>query len=372
MRDVANHSRTSSGALLGFLLAGALVLAPTAGAGHPAGDAAGPVGLAPPAEPGAGPSVTGTARVGSTLTGYDGRWQGGPTLGRYWLRCSALGSGCVFIHHTRSSYTLTAADLGKRIRLRVLATTSTGAREVESEPTAEVQPALPPPATPGPPGRPGVLVPPRVEGKLREGEGIRLQPGLWSGIEPITFTNRWERCSAERCVPSGTTGQNHLLGPADVGKRMRARVIAANSSGSTSAYSAQSAIVKPRAPSPERMDPFPRIQISGFITRRGVHLRRLAVRAPHGSTVRVACRGRTCPSRAGRARMRSDLLVVRRMRGRFLRAGTIIEMRVTAAGKIGKYTRFRVRRGVKPARVDRCLVPRRSKPTRCAEAPRRR
>ena len=303
--------------------------------------------------------IAGATRVGSTLTGGDGRWEGEPTLGRYWLRCDALGTNCVFIHHAGSTYTLTAADLGKRIRLRVLATTQTGAREAESEPTAQVQAAR----------RPGVLENPSLEGKLREGERIRMQPGLWSGIEPFTFTNRWERCDAHRCVPTGTTGPNHLLGPADVGKRMRARVTASNSSGSTSAFSMQSAIVRRRAPAWERMNPFPRIEISGFIVRGGVHLRRLAVRAPRSSTVRVYCRGRTCPGRAWRERMRSDLLVVRRMRGQFLRAGTIIEMRVTAAGKIGKYTRFRIRRGVKPARVDHCLVPRQSKPARCAEAP---
>jgi len=153
---------------------------------------------------------------------------------------------------------------------------------------------------------------------------------------------------------------------------MRALVTASNPGGNTSAFTGQSGIVRRRIPAPERMKPFPRIEISGFITRDGVRLRRLAVRAPVGSTVRVSCRGATCPYRGGTGRMRSDLLVVRRMPGRFLRVGTIIEMRVTRPGKIGKYTRFRIVRGRRPARVDRCLVPGRARPARCAVASSRR
>ena len=376
MRSGNNRIRMRAGrllgVLLGLLLAAPLALAPTAVGEHPAGEAAGPVGLAPPAEPTLKPAISGTTTIGSTLTAQDGQWEGGTTLGRYWLRCDALGGNCVFIHRTDRTYTLTASDLGKRIRLRVLATIATGAREVESDPTAVIQAAPQPPPPVRAAGRPTAMVEPSLDGVLREGERIRLLPGLWSGIEPITFGNRWERCDVRRCTPTGTTGPGHTLVAADVGKRMRARVSASNSAGSTSAFTTQSAIVKRRASAAEPMKPFPRIEISGYIVRRGVHLRRIAVRAPPGATVRVACRGRTCPYRASRARMRSDLVVVRRMRGRFLRAGTVIELRVTAAGRIGKYTRFRIRRGRKPARVDLCLVPGERKPARCADATRRR
>ena len=366
MRNVKLR-RERAGALLGILLVLAVGLAAPAAADHAAGEAAGPIGLAPPPEPTVPPTITGTARVGSTLTADDGKWEGTPTLGHYWLRCDALGANCVFIHSTAPTYTLTDADLGKTIRLRVLATISTGAREVESAPTAVVQAALPPPQpAPAASGRPRMLVAPSLKGELREGSRLGVVSGVWSGLEPIAFALAWERCDERRCVATGTTGPAHVLGAADVGKRMRARVTASNSVGATSAYSDQSAIVEPRQAVPERMKPFPRIQISGFILRGGVRLRRLAVRAPPGSTVRVSCHGRSCPYRSGGGRMRSDLLVIRRMRGRFLRAGTIIEMRVTGAGRIGKYTRFRIRRGAKPARVDLCLVPRQRRPSRCA------
>ena len=51
-----------------------------------------------------------------------------------------------------------------------------------------------------------------------------------------------------------------------------------------------------------------------------------------------------------------------------LRSGTVIELFVTERGTIGKYTRFRVRRGHRPTRVDACLLPGSSKPRPCPSA----
>jgi hypothetical protein len=50
---------------------------------------------------------------------------------------------------------------------------------------------------------------------------------------------------------------------------------------------------------------------------------------------------------------------------RTLPAGTILELFVRQTGKIGKYTRFRIRAGKAPSRIDRCLVPGRARPARC-------
>jgi hypothetical protein len=55
---------------------------------------------------------------------------------------------------------------------------------------------------------------------------------------------------------------------------------------------------------------------------------------------------------------------VRRLE-RLLRPGVRIEVFVTKANVIGKYTRFRIRRGKPPARVDRCVRPGSSRPVRC-------
>ena len=50
---------------------------------------------------------------------------------------------------------------------------------------------------------------------------------------------------------------------------------------------------------------------------------------------------------------------------RTYRAGAQIVIRVTRSGRIGKYTRIEIRKGRKPARVDRCIVPGKRKPQKC-------
>jgi hypothetical protein len=56
---------------------------------------------------------------------------------------------------------------------------------------------------------------------------------------------------------------------------------------------------------------------------------------------------------------------VRRLEGRFLRTGTRLEVFVRKAAMIGKYTRFRIRSGKAPARLDRCLLSTGRRPIRC-------
>jgi hypothetical protein len=117
----------------------------------------------------------------------------------------------------------------------------------------------------------------------------------------------------------------------------------------------------------ELMRPFPIVRIVGRLTRSGARIRLLAVRsAPRGAKVTVRCRGRQC----GRLRTASKVLTSGSTRFRSyqrrVRAGARIQVYVTQAGKIGKYTRFLIRAGKPPARVDRCLMPGRARPVPCA------
>jgi hypothetical protein len=50
---------------------------------------------------------------------------------------------------------------------------------------------------------------------------------------------------------------------------------------------------------------------------------------------------------------------------RSLRPGVTLEILVSKPGEIGKYTRFAVRRGKLPERVDMCLDPAGVKPLAC-------
>jgi hypothetical protein len=79
------------------------------------------------------PAITGTARVGQTLTSTTGTWTGSPTLTRQWLR-----NGVVIAGATNATYVAVLADLGKRISVRVKAVNAGGTISATSVETAEV------------------------------------------------------------------------------------------------------------------------------------------------------------------------------------------------------------------------------------------
>jgi hypothetical protein len=128
-----------------------------------------------------------------------------------------------------------------------------------------------------------------------------------------------------------------------------------------------------RAPAstPSLMSPFPIVRIQGRVLAHGIVVTRLTVLAPSGVLVRAVCLGarRGCPRRTVFARSRSAAVPVRlRRMERRLRAGAVLQIYVTAPGRIGKYTRFRVRNGGPPMRRDLCMVPAAPTPSACPGA----
>ncbi len=128
-----------------------------------------------------------------------------------------------------------------------------------------------------------------------------------------------------------------------------------------------------RAPRPALLRPFPVVRIAGEVFRTHARVRLLTVLTPRGGRLEVRCRGRSCPFRvvrrtaSSRASRRGTLVRVRELEGRRLDAGVVLEIRVTAPGTIGKYTRLRIRgAGRAPARRDGCLLPRSSRPVACS------
>jgi hypothetical protein len=108
------------------------------------------------------------------------------------------------------------------------------------------------------------------------------------------------------------------------------------------------------------------IRIRGRIFRYSAWVDILSVSAQQGATVQVRCRGRGCPRRVVTIHVRSSRRPQRvRAFERLLRAGIVLEIRVTKAGRIGKYTRFVIRGGAAPARRDMCVGPASSRPVRC-------
>jgi len=145
------------------------------------------------------------------------------------------------------------------------------------------------------------------------------------------------------------------------------RLLVTNAYGLSSVASETINVVGRRLP---LMQPFPVVRIAGTETGSGVKLRLLRVQqTPAGARVTVRCRGRRCPvrsaSRVAVSRPPEASSVEFRAFERFLRFGVTLEILVSKPGEIGKYTRFELRRGKLPTRVDMCLDPAGIKPLLC-------
>ncbi len=198
------------------------------------------------------PRISGSATVGSTLTASQGSWSGDPTSYAYqWVRCPAnggnpSGSNCAVIGGaSTSSYIVADADVNRRLRVRVTAANADGQRTVASNATGLIRRADT--------GRPANVQPPTLSGTAAQGETLRVTPGTWNGVQPITYTFQWLRCDTAggNCVlQSGFADDAYVLREGDVGKTIRARVIARNSRGESSRLTAQSPAVQgPQGPS---------------------------------------------------------------------------------------------------------------------------
>ncbi len=188
------------------------------------------------------PAITGTARAGQVLTSTTGIFAGTAplTYGRTWQRCDETGAACVPIAGaSAATYTLAAADVGKTIRVAVLATNLEGSAGATSAPTAIVAPLAPPIN--------GGL--PAISGTVRDGQVLSATDGGWTGTAPITFTRLWQRCDVAGASCSGlTSAATRTLTSADVGATIRVEVTARNADGQGIATSAQTAVVDPAAP----------------------------------------------------------------------------------------------------------------------------
>ncbi|MEA2198931.1 MAG: alpha-galactosidase, partial [Solirubrobacteraceae bacterium] len=112
--------------------------------GHAFVGSSGPL---PPAPGGLAASViAGVTKQGRVLTASPGSWSQGPTSYKYqWLRCNGAGGACAPIPAAiESSYTLVAADVGHKLRVRTGAANITGpGAPLTSRATTVVRPLVP-------------------------------------------------------------------------------------------------------------------------------------------------------------------------------------------------------------------------------------
>lgn len=217
------------------------------GAGVARSAAAGPVVAAPPAVV-KWPKVSGVAQSGQVLSGSTGTWTGTPPLGFtfQWRRCDATGASCVDVAvATGPTYTVTDADVGATLRLRVFASNAAGMTYQSSIPTATVTAAPP-----------VVVKWPKVTGVAQSGQVLSGTTGTWTGTQPLIFAFQWRRCDAAvtACIDiAGATGQTYKVTDADVGSLLRLRVFATNAAGT--AYQGSSPTSQVVGPQPYSASP---------------------------------------------------------------------------------------------------------------------
>lgn len=189
------------------------------------------------------PSISGTQRVGSTLTANPGTWTGtAPITFTYrWTRCNAQLANCVNTGVTTRTYRLDFDDLGRRLLVVVTARNADGSRQARADTGVIAARATAPRNT----------TIPTITGTAQEGQTLTAQPGTWSGTQPITFTYQWLRCDASgnACANiAGATGRTYVPTGADIGRSLRVRVRARNDGGSRTATSAGTAAVRQAGP----------------------------------------------------------------------------------------------------------------------------
>jgi hypothetical protein len=195
------------------------------------------------------PRISGEPADGRLLTASPGTWSGTtPISFAYrWLRCgtdggAADGSNCLVIGgQTTNRYRLQQADIGLRIRVRVIATNAEGSASAASNPTAIVQGLT----------RPRNVISPTIGGSAVLGDTLTGNPGSWSGTLPISYAYQWRTCNrtggACSSIP-GATGRAYTLRQGDVGSTLRFRVTAQNTRGTETATSVPTGIAAASAP----------------------------------------------------------------------------------------------------------------------------
>jgi hypothetical protein len=193
------------------------------------------------------------------------------------------------------------------------------------------------------------------------GEHISLASSSTDASSPITAF-AWDLAGNGAFTAAGPVTSTSFATPGN--HLVRLRVTDANG---LSSIVAETIVVS--TPPLTLMQPFPVVRIAGQDTSGGVKLSLLTVQAPAGARVALRCRGRGCPAKS------ETVIAARRRKGtvtvtfghfeRSLRAGVVLEIRVTKQGQIGKYTRFAILRNLPPERTDSCLANANAKPIAC-------
>jgi hypothetical protein len=101
---------------------------------------------------------------------------------------------------------------------------------------------------------------PSIDGSAREGQSLEAHHGDWtsSNGSDIDYDYQWLRCNSDgdSCSEIGGATDNHYaLGSADVGTRLRVRVTATDSTGSSTETSTPTDVIAPAGTAPANTSP---------------------------------------------------------------------------------------------------------------------
>ena len=252
---------------------------------------------------------------------------------------------------------------------------------------------------------PAFTSPPAVQGDAVVGATL-TGVAVWTGDPAPTVKYQWRRCPATggSCnAITEATAATYVVTTADLGFRLGVKITLKNKVASINLQSVTTAVVVAAAPptptptpsptpSPKPdptpdptpagatsftepvapivdiktratlLRPFPIVRIRGYFKRGGVRVTLLSINAPSSARIAARCVGPGCPVRSVRVASAPARLHAFE---RFLPAGTVLQVRVTSAGRIGKYASFVIRAHSAPLRNDLCLMPGKSKPSAC-------
>ena len=189
------------------------------------------------------PVITGSFADNGVMFASTGTFASASSYAYRWLRCDSAGNNCDEIPGAdTSSYRGSSQDVGKRLRVRVTATSTTGTTEATSEPT---------PIIAGP--EPKNIVPPKVivpgtTGIPVAGVAQSSSVGTWAGGGPLTYTYQWKKCQPKdgpcyRILETRAKSSTFVPTVELIGWSLRVEVTATNSAGSATEQSESTPLV---------------------------------------------------------------------------------------------------------------------------------
>ena len=168
--------------------------------------------------PSGAPEIEGTPRIGETLEAAtdaiaDADGLSSPGFAYQWIRVEGVEETEISGADART-YTVTADDLGKAVRVRVRFTDD---RSFAEEATSAALPIVNTPAT----GAPEIRGSGRVGGTMQAATGGIVEP---DGLGNAVFSYRWVRLDGAEETEVGTDSDSYRVVAADEGKRIRVEV----------------------------------------------------------------------------------------------------------------------------------------------------